>query len=220
MRNIAFDGSRAHLLDVPHELKEQLRKRLLERRVVQHVPASMEGMRVEDNTRGVVSFDEESGKVTLCKKGEKPTYEVPGKLIGYSVEDSKLRKQKGVRVIEENFGVALTVPPQVIRWHKVYPQLHAMQEASAGKWPKVWRKGDVLCIPREQGNELRRIAGIDENTRDGIIIKLRTLDGMERPSESRVSSLLRAKAFCLKGKYTGDVLCRTTSSISEAQPSA
>jgi len=220
MRNIGFDGSRAHLMDVPHEIKDQLRKCLSERRVVQHVPASMEGLRVEDNTRGVVSFDEESGKVTLCKKGEKPTCEVPGKLVGYSVADSKLKRQKGVRVIEENFGVALTVPPQVIRWHKVYPQLHAIQEASAGKWPKVWRKGDVLCIPCEQGNELRRIAGIDENTRDGIIIKLRTLDGMERPSESRVSSLLRAKAFCLKGKYTGDVLCRTTSSISEAQPSA
>lgn len=219
MRNIAFDGSRAHLLDVPDEIKEQLRKRLLERRVVQHVPASMEGMRVEDNTRGVISFDEESGKVTLQQQG-KITEEVPGKLIGFSVKDSKLRKQKGVRVIDSNFGVALTEPePQIITWHKVWPKLKEIEEHT-GKWPKVLRNGMMVHVPKGRYKGVWRIfstkagaryLGLDMGAPDECFASKR---------EVMLKSLLKDNAVLLNCNLTGDGICRITSSISGVQPSA
>jgi CRISPR-associated endonuclease Csn1 len=219
MRNIAFDGSRAHLLDVPHELKEQLRKRLLERRVVQHVPASMEGMRVEDNTRGVVAVDEESGKVTLRQQG-KLTEEVPGKLIGFDAENSKLRKQKGVRVIDSNFGVALTEPePQIITWHKVWPKLKEIEERT-GEWPKVLRNGMLIHVPKGRYKGVWRIfstkagaryLGLDMGTPDDCSASKR---------EVMLKSLLKDNVMLLNCKLTGDGICRITSSISEVQPSA
>ena len=216
MRNIGFDGSRAHLMDVPNEIKEQLRKCLLERRVVQHIPASMEGMRVEDNTRGFVSFDKESGKVTLQQQG-KITEEVPGKLIGFSVEDSKLRKQRGVRVIDSNFGVALTEPePQIITWHKVWPKLREIGERT-GKRPKVLRNGMVIKIAQGRYQGVWRVASLKNNT-SGMAVDMGRTDQVA-PTKINVllKSLLKSDAELVKTKLTGDGICRITSSISEAQ---
>jgi CRISPR-associated endonuclease Csn1 len=218
MSNIAFDGNRAHLLDVPDELKEQLRKRLLERRVVQHVPASMEGMRVDENTSGVIGFDEKTGKVKLHQFGKPTESRVPGKLLGYEQSGSKLWKHRGVRIITENFGVALASEPEVIRWHKVYPHLSAI-EAKDGKWPVVWRRGQIIIVPEGRQKGVWRISGIDENMRDGIIIKICSLDGLERAREARIKSLLRSKAHLVKTRLTGDEICRITSSTSGAQVS-
>jgi len=208
MRNIGFDENRAHLLDIPNELKEQLRKRLLERRVVQHVPASMEGMRVEDNTRGVVSFDEESGKVTLRQQG-KLTEEVPGKLIGYDAEDSKLRKQKGVRVIDSNFGVALTEPePQILTWHKVWPKLKEIEERT-GKWPKVLRNGMIVHVPKGKNRGMWRVFSVVNDSRDGLIVKLGPCDALTFDRKPRVSTLLRDGMMIIANKLAGGAICHT-----------
>ena len=218
MRNIGFDGSRAHLLDVPNAIKEQLRQRLMERRVVQHVPASMEGLRVEDNTRGVVSFDEESGKVTLIQQG-KITEEVPGKLVGFSVEDSKLRKQKGVRVIDSNFGVALTEPePQIITWHKVWPKLKEIEKRT-GKWPKVLRNGMTVHVPTGRNKGIWRVFSVVNDSRDGLIVKLGPLDALTFNRKPRVSSLLNDGMIIVSNKLAGGAVCHITSSISGARPS-
>ena len=219
MRNIGFDGSRAHLMDVPNEIKEQLRKCLLERRVVQHVPASMEGMRVEDNTRGFVSFDQESGKVTLQQQG-KITEEVPGKLIGYNVEASKLQRQKGVRVIDSNFGVALTEPePQIITWHKVWPKLKEIEERT-GKWPEVLRNGMLIHVKGGTYAGIWRIVSSKNNT-SGMAFNIAFTDGVSAHKENaKLKGMLTEGLEVLNSRLTGDGICRITSSILEAQPSA
>jgi hypothetical protein len=62
-----FDASGRFILrDLPESLKQQLRTRLAERRVVQHVPADMSGIRVEENTRGIVK--REDGRVWLRQR--------------------------------------------------------------------------------------------------------------------------------------------------------
>lgn len=221
MRNIGFDGSRAHLMDVPNEIKEQLRKCLLERRVVQHVPASMEGLRVEDNTRGVVSFDKESGKVTLQQQG-KITEEVVGKLLGFDAENSKLQKQKGVRVIDSNFGVALTEPePQIITWHKVWPKLKEIEERT-GKWPKVLRNGMLIHIPRGSYGKISnvwRVFSVKNEARYPAVDM--GLPDSNKPTKRSVNlkTLTKDGMTVVSPQLTGDKICHITSSISGAKVS-
>ena len=52
-----FDSqNRFGLTELPDALKEQIRHRLAEKRVVQHIPADMSGMHVEENTRGITGI--------------------------------------------------------------------------------------------------------------------------------------------------------------------
>ena len=76
------------LADLPDTLKEQIRQRLAESRVVQHVPSEMTGLRAEQNAWRVVGI--ENGEVLLRQRirqpdGSRPvkeTRERTEKLIG------------------------------------------------------------------------------------------------------------------------------------------
>lgn len=215
MRNIGFSEGRAHLLDVPDEIKAQLRKRLLERRVVQHVPASMDGLRVEDNTRGVVAFDREKGKVQLSQGG-KPSEESPSKLLGFNVENSKLRNQKGVRVIDSNFGVALTEPePEVIVWHKVWPRLKQIEKRT-GKRPVVLRNGMVLQVPDGTYRGIWRVMSV-KNSATGLALDMCKPDETKSTRRNALlKSIIKDRAVIIRTRLTGDGICRITSSMSGA----
>lgn len=151
----------------PEALVDQLRAKLAERRVVQHLPADMSGMFVEENTRGVeridkngivhlkqISRDDKSGKLTV-----KRTTESPGKLIG--LRPGKLSEQKGVRVIDTNYGVAiLDAPPRkedgtpgepedrfvIIPFAGVWKRLKELRKLNGGKEPRVIRNGMLIRI--------------------------------------------------------------------------
>ena len=220
MRNIGFDGNRAHLLDVPNEIKEQLRRCLLERRVVQHVPSSMEGLKVEENTRGIVAFNEERKKVTLRQTGNE-TEEVSGKLLGYKTEGSKLADQKGVRVINQNFGVALTHPPQIITWHKVYPKLKKIEQKT-GRWPAVLRNGMLIHVPKgnyAKASKIWKIFSLKNNA-SGMAVDMGYADSV-KPVKINVllKSLIKDGLQIIGSDFSGEGICHITSSTLEAQPS-
>ena len=160
---------RMHLAELPESLKQQLRARLAEKRVVQHIPADMSGVKIEENTRGVIGFDETKGRVLLRQRSGrdaktglqtvKPTDEAPGKLLGYRPTNGtgKLQAQKGVRVITDNFGVAiLDHAPEgeekfvVIPWHRVWHRLEELRQRNGGKKPTVIRNGNLISV--ERGN--------------------------------------------------------------------
>jgi len=221
MKNISFDGNRAHLLDVPDEIKEQLRKCLLERRVVQHVPSSMDGMKVEENTRGVIGFDEEKKKVKL-RQTDNETAEVSEKLVGYKAKGSKLAVQKGVRVINQNFGVALTNPPQIITWHKVFPELKEIEQKT-GKWPQVLRNGMLILVPNGNYSEVSKVWKIFSVKNEARYPALDMgLPDALKPLKRGVNlnSLIRDGLSIVDNDLTGDGICHITSSTLEAQPSA
>lgn len=166
-----YDGpdpnGRMQLRDLPAALKEQIRQRLAEKRVVQHIPADMSGVKIEENTRGVVGVKD--GRVLLRQRSGrdpktglqsvKTTDEVPGKLLGLNPPggDGKLKRQKGVRVITDNFGVAiLDHAPKgeekfvVIPWHRVWHRLEELKLRNGGKPPTVIRNGQLIRV--KQGN--------------------------------------------------------------------
>jgi HNH endonuclease/RuvC endonuclease subdomain 3 len=106
---------RFEMRDLGDKLKRQIRQRLAEKRVVQHVPARMDGLRVEQNTWRIVAVKDD--EVILRQRirqpdgtrPEKVTEEKPAKLLGLNPvsENGKLARNKGALVIPDNFGVAL-----------------------------------------------------------------------------------------------------------------
>lgn len=164
---------RMHLADLPEPLKQQLRQRLAEKRVVQHIPADMSGVKIEENTRGVVGIKD--GRVLLRQRSGrdpktglqtvKTTDEAPGKLLGLNPPggEGKLKRQKGVRVITDNFGVAiLDHAPEgeekfvIIPWHRVWHRLQELKAKNGGKQPRILRNGMLVRLsglPGKQGGK-------------------------------------------------------------------
>lgn len=164
--------------ELPNELKEQIRRRLAEKRVVQHIPADMSGVKVEENTRGVIGFDEAKGRVLLRQRSGrdaktglqtvKPTDEVPGKLLGLKPLNGsgKLAGEKGVRVITDNFGVAILDHAAegeekfvVIPWHRVWHRLSELKPKNGGKAPRLIRNGMLIQV-QNLPNKLASKAGV------------------------------------------------------------
>ncbi|HEV2695812.1 MAG TPA: HNH endonuclease domain-containing protein [Verrucomicrobiae bacterium] len=161
-----FDSQgRFGLTELPESLKEQIRQRLAEKRVVQHIPADMSGMHVEENTRGLianidgrVSLRQQNRDIKTGKISVKTTEESVNKVIG--LKPGKLTSQKGVRVITDNFGVAiLDHAPEgeekfaIIPWHKVWPRIQELRTRNAGKLPRIIRNGMLISIDGLAGKQ-------------------------------------------------------------------
>ena len=187
------------VLDLDEQIKEQIRARLAEKRVVQHIPADMSGLKVEENTRGIVRRDH--GRVFLHQRTRdektrklklKETDEAAGKLIGINPPSghSRLRQQRGVRVISDNFGVAILDHATdqkerfvIIPWHKVWHRLGGLREKNGGKKPRVLRIGSLVEVPNKSGRSdyrgLWMIRGAQFNQKQGFLVDLSAPDVIE-----------------------------------------
>lgn len=215
-----FDASGGfRLRDLPESLKTQLRQRLAERRVVQHVPADMSGIRVEENTRGVVK--RENGRVYLRQQKRdadgklvvNETHEPEGKVIGLPRADGqggKLARIKGVRVIADNFGVAIlddeTLPPAerfvIIPHARVWEQLQALRVRNGGKPAQVWRNGQIIELAKGRPGRWR-ICSIKNNA-SGMALDLSAVDAIKGTwINVLLKSLLRDGAKVLESTLTG-----------------
>jgi len=210
----AFDSSGGFRLhDLPEELKTQLSARLAERRVAQHVPADMSGIRVEENTRGVLK--RQDGRVYLRQKKRNAaghlvvneTHEPEGKVIGLpgvNGTEGKLAAINGVRVIADNYGVAILadekLPPAerfiLIPFARVWGQLQALQIRNGGKTPQVWRNGQVLTIP--DGNKVGswRIFSV-MGSKGGVTLKLDRVDAINYDDSKGCSGFKTTLALLL-----------------------
>lgn len=201
----ADSEGRMHLTDLPEDLKKQLRARLSEKRVVQHIPADMSGVKTEENTRRVLQVRED-GRVDLrqqaprdAKTGVRPqpktTDESAGKLLGLNPAngDGKLKRQKGVRVITENFGVAiLDHAPEgedkfvIIPWHKVHARIFkglngekSLVERNGGKMPRVLRNGQLIRVPSGTRAGIWRVTSTKNTEAYGLALDLSSPDNLK-----------------------------------------
>jgi CRISPR-associated endonuclease Csn1 len=215
------EQGRFRLRDLGPTLKEQIRQRLAERRVVQHVPADMSGLRVEENTRGVVK--REGGFVHLRQQKRNAdgklvvnhTRESENKVIGLPRSDSsrgKLAALNGVRVIDGNYGVAImpdaSLTPEdrfiIIPHERVWKRLAAIREKNGGRIPLVWRNGQIIQISSGSRSGRWRIFSIKNNT-SGLALDLGGVDAI-RPVWINVllKSLVRDGAVVLSESYSGN----------------
>lgn len=211
-----FDSQgRFGLTELPDALKEQIRQRLAEKRVVQHIPADMSGMRVEENTRGITAIKD--GRVFLrqqtrdAKTGKlsvKPTEESANKVIG--LKPGKLTPQKGVRVITDNFGVAILDHAAegeekfvIVPWHKVWPRLQELKKRNSGKMPCLLRNGQLVKLATGKRKGTWRIFSIKNNS-SGLALDLGLPDELY-PSwiNSLLKSLLRDGLTLFQTSFTG-----------------
>lgn len=165
---------RFEMKDLDKKIKAQIRERLAEKRVVQHIPARMDGMRAEQNVWRVVSVKDGEAELAQTNRGldqkriPKPaTSEKTLKLVGVfpaGKGEGKLAKLKGALVIADNFGVALDPQPQIIPFHKVHARLKEIAETNGGKWPRVLRNGQLIRVKTGGYAGVWRIFSIKNNS--------------------------------------------------------
>ena len=211
---------RFELIDLPDRLKDQIRQRLAEKRVVQHIPADMSGMKVEENTRGVVKV--ENGRVYLRKRTRdaktgklsiKPTDEVVGKVVGLEPRggQGKLTPMKGVRVISENFGVAIldhaTNPDDkfiIIPWHKVWHRLAELKEKNGGKRPTIVRNGQLIRVRSGKRAGLWRVISVKQTVAYGLAVDLALPDSLDLGrGNAPIETLVKDGLELLRPSLTG-----------------
>lgn len=221
------------LADLAPTLKAQICERLKERRVVQHLPADLSGLRCKETVWRVFDFTdphpnsqrlgrwlakkkipvpapdaktaliicrkrrtaeaagEESagGKVLRETKTWRWVYDIKDKtaLLGLAPEGdaatAKLKRIKAVKVLGDNFGLALDPDPTLIRPHKVWHQLNAMRPRNGGKLPRVIRRGSLI---RVQGKAARSdyrgvwmVRGAYFKQKGGLMVDLSPADYVE-----------------------------------------
>jgi hypothetical protein len=203
--SIAFsqDGQ-PQLLELPKPLREQIRLRLAERRVVQHIPAEIGGLSVEQNAWRVVGV--EDGVATIRQRNRQPdgtrplkqTTEKVTKLLGLSPSGTngrpgKLAKLKAALVIPSNFGLALDPEAEIIPFHKVWNRLRELREKNGGKPVRVLRNGMIIHVPQGRYAGIWKVFSVKNNA-TGIALALGEPDAMKCRNDRQnvlLSTLLR-----------------------------
>jgi hypothetical protein len=107
------------------------------------------------------------------------------KLLGIEPEPEnplpKLRSLKAVKVIADNFGLILwrkdgkpdgELQRRIIVRHKVWPQLEAIAEKeNGGKWPEVFRNGQLIRIAKGRYQGVWQISSI-KNNQSGLALDI------------------------------------------------
>lgn len=200
------DGT-LRLIDLPKTYKEQIRRRLAERRVVQHIPADMSGMHAELNTWRVVGI--ENGEALLRQRIRQPDGSRPlkgkkekvGKLVGLA--PGKLQRLKAALIIGDNYGLALDPEPTVIPFHKVWVRLRKLREKNGGRPVRVLRNGHLIRFMEKGEPQVWRVFSI-KNTARGIMLDLGLPDSTSASRcGNRVASFLKAGMEIVDGSYVG-----------------
>ena len=194
------------LKDIPKELKAQLASKLTECRVVQHIPADQSGAALEMNQWRVweIHGDPTSSETSVTlrqqtsvvKDGKrqitrKETTEKIGKLVG--LEKGKLKKNKAVLVIAENYGFAIDPQPSIIPFHNIPSRLRMLYSKNGGKFIRILRNGMLVRISNWEGkNGIWRIYSCKANGK----IDFGSVGGTERMwCNVLISSLLKKNAL-------------------------
>jgi CRISPR-associated endonuclease Csn1 len=197
---------RFEMLDLDKKLKEQIRQRLAEKRVIQHIPARMDGLRVEQNTWRVVAVKD--GEVILKQRvrqpdgtrPEKTAEEKPAKLLGLAPVNGqgKLATNKGALVIPENYGVALDPQPAIIPFHKVWPRLQELKKANGGKMPRILRNGQLIRVKEGNFKGLWRVFSAKNNA-TGMALDIGSPDVVRLKNKTEGHKINVRLASLLKG---------------------
>ncbi len=214
---------------LPETLLKQISARLGECRVVQHVPAKMHGMSVEQTTWSVKNPEGDANKVTLSqhtsdlkqgrydsagKRFVKSGTEKPSLLLGYnppSGKNSKLKSLKGAVKICENWGCALDPEPTVIPHFKVFPKLRELRERNGGKAVRVLRRGQQIEVLTGNYKGIWVIFSFADNARSGALVDLCAPDKVKQRESGvkdtkmqvALKSLIGSGIKILKPPYTG-----------------
>jgi CRISPR-associated endonuclease Csn1 len=237
------------LRDLPDDFKEQLRQRLAERRVVQHIPRDMSGMPAEETVYRVFDpndthpsakrlrrwFEKQKVKIPapqddtvliVCRKRKTAAESQTGavlhetttwrwvykeveksKLIGLEPKpgtQGKLKKLKAVKIIGDNYGIALDPQPAIIRFHKVWHQLQDLRRQNQNRPVRVLRKGQIIHIKNGNRKGVWRVYSVKDTEAYGLAIDLANLDNLKHDrGNAPIETLLKDGIEVIQCPLTG-----------------
>jgi len=218
---------RFQLNDLHDSIKEQIRQKLAEKRVVQHIPARMDGLRLEQNMWRVKQIKD--GEATLEQRIRQPdgsrstktSTEKVGKLLGIEPVggEGKLKKNKGALVIPDNFGVALDPTPTIIPYHKVWDRLQDLKLKNHGKQVRVVKNGSIIKVSGgKKYNGIWKVFSAKNNA-TGMALDIGAPDVVRLKNKTDghkinvlLNSLIKDGLEVAKPSLTGVASCPTTSS--------
>lgn len=173
---ILNDDGRMMLRDLPNSIKENIREKLMEQRVIKHVPTDMSGASLRETMQRVLSI-EGNGDHAMVKLPSKDgsKYVKANKLVGVFPEGSStLKPLKAALEIEVNYGVALDPHPVVIRHVRVFKQILALKKKNGGKPVRILKNGMLIKLTSPQDPKREGIWRIDsiQDGKNGIILNL------------------------------------------------
>jgi CRISPR-associated endonuclease Csn1 len=210
------------LLENYPAIDQQIRARLAERRVVQHVPADMGGMGLEQNTWRVMKVD--GDRVHLRQKSPrnaKGVREVPYKHDeieaekAFGLKHGRLHAVKGVRVLSGNFAIVVLTAPevpedqriQIVRQNQVFKALRELRKTNGGQPPLLFRAGSIIDVPRGSRKGRWRITSPKRYEAYGLSFDLAAIDGVKLgKGNAPVIKLLQDGMQLVKTNYTGATL--------------
>ena len=173
--------------DIPPNEKNKITEVLAKARVVQHLPKTMAGLKVEENIRGYIGPSDKDGylKVTQRKEDVKRDKFFRGRSDG----KAKLSKINGGLIITDNYGVALDPEPRIIRYAKVWHCVQHIKKANKGTPPRILRNGNLIEIHRGRYEGIWRVCSIKDKI-DGLklnLVKHDTVEGTKKTAKENVS---------------------------------
>jgi CRISPR-associated endonuclease Csn1 len=189
-RPAAGAGGILCLNELPREVKSHIQHELKKTRIAQHIPSDQGGIVAEENTRrlkkieGAWAFLEQRGRDEKTGISTKKTTKVAKeKLVGLH-PDSKLAAQKGVLVVKENYGLALTrwrenqgtplqVGMEVIPLNRAYKKIAEFHAKFPKGHYKLVRKGTLIrLITGLHSGQTWMVFGVDNKQKEGPQLKI------------------------------------------------
>lgn len=217
--SFSADGS-WRIADLPRALTEEITERLGECRVVQHMPKTMRGLKVQQNTWRVLYQDpDDSEKMVLGmtardadkKRQRKTAIEKKSKLLGLQPRtgEGKLSRLKGSLIVKENYGVALDPDIQVIPYMSVYAKMCQLRQENQGLPPRVLRIGSVIRVEEGRYKGVWRISGVQDG-KAGYMVDILAPELVKVADKMRgcarnvlLKSLIKGKLTILNQDYSG-----------------
>lgn len=168
-------GGRLEMRPPAEGVTRQMENRLKECRVVQHVPAEMNGLPAEMNTWRVASIEGDGASKTAIlkqssteikngvrKRTAKEKSENLLKLVGVAPKggEGKLSALKGALIIGANYGIALDPVPEMIPFNKVWHQISDLKNRNGGKPVRIIRNGTLIRIRRNPERSKQDYTGV------------------------------------------------------------
>lgn len=177
------------LRDLPNSIKENIREKLMEQRVIKHIPSDMSGASLKETMQRVISIEGKGEDAMVCLRKSSSMVGGDGKrtrtneankvkankLVGVFPEgSSKLNSLKAAIEIGGNYGVALDPNPIVIRHIRVFKQILALKKKNGGKPIRILKNGMLIRLassqdPKREG--IWRIASIKDG-KNGITLDI------------------------------------------------
>ncbi|WP_309387334.1 type II CRISPR RNA-guided endonuclease Cas9 [Cerasicoccus frondis] len=209
------------IVDLPSELKNEISDKLSERRVIQHQPKTMRGLKVQQNTWRVLGQDEKDDQkmiITLAsrdenKKRQRSTKtEKKSKLLGLNPQNGKgkLAKLKGSLIVEENYGILLDPEPSMLTYMNVWQNIQEHTQKNGISNPRILRIGDIIHVSSGRFAGTWKVRSIKDDRKQGLVLDLTYPDIIQVKSKGygikrqvKVASLLKENLSIAQTSYTG-----------------